>query len=596
MINKENGGVCSEIKSVVKVSIIISVYNTEDYLAKCLDSLVEQTLQEIEIIAVDNGSTDGCNDILAEYKDKLGERFIVITLEKNTGDPSTPWNMGIQKAHGKYISIVDSDDWCAPTMFEDLYEMAEREKVQMVISDHYEVFSEDNSVLVKCNFAPGVITIKQLLMNPHMAPWGKIVLRDVYIVNHLEYKSQIHCDTGLNLIMYSMLESAAYLDEPLYFYNHMNPNSETNTKKRMKQATIVDTLEHILAHYNTKWEQEVIFSIMRFFYWFCFSGYVYHQDVFVPFVRKHAAELKRNRYLSSNREGLKTVLSYLKKDLIPKRFICASFGKKDFSEMEKSCIKSWNDYTIGYETIILNEKNCNISENPVIKAAYERKNYLLVNAYFTLKELYKTGGFGMSASMKINAPIGEMRMHNVVLGFISKDKIGGGVIGCKPHQKFINFLIKQLETEPNENKKENEKNSKKQNDNEFKLDTFEERLNDAIKIFAQKLQNGNYTVGEDVFLMGGERLYYNIQDNNLMERCYEYTYHLSPKKPFIILHEQALKSYIDYILNLEQKCECLSQEVNRLSNSRSWRYTAPLRYIVKKFKSLTARLTRKRTG
>lgn len=99
-----------------KVSIVIPIYNVERYLRQCLDSVVNQTLKDIEIICVDDGSTDSSPDIIKEYVDK-DPRVKVIT-KPNSGYGNS-MNRGFDMAEGEYIGIVESDDYADPDMFEN---------------------------------------------------------------------------------------------------------------------------------------------------------------------------------------------------------------------------------------------------------------------------------------------------------------------------------------------------------------------------------------------------------------------------------------------------------------------------------------------
>ena len=101
------------------VSIIVPIYNVEQYLPACLDSLVNQTLQDIEIILVDDGSTDKSGQICEEYAQK-GKRITV--LHKKNGGLSDARNYGIKKSKGKYISFIDSDDYLSEKFISILYE------------------------------------------------------------------------------------------------------------------------------------------------------------------------------------------------------------------------------------------------------------------------------------------------------------------------------------------------------------------------------------------------------------------------------------------------------------------------------------------
>jgi Glycosyltransferases involved in cell wall biogenesis len=117
------------VGSQPKVSIIVAVYNMEEYLSDCLDSLINQTLQDIEIICVDDGSTDASLQILNEYA-KREKRIKVI--HKENGGVSSAKNAGIEAATGEYITFVDSDDWIDLDGLEVLYNAAEKNNADIV--------------------------------------------------------------------------------------------------------------------------------------------------------------------------------------------------------------------------------------------------------------------------------------------------------------------------------------------------------------------------------------------------------------------------------------------------------------------------------
>lgn len=122
-----------------KVSILVPIFNVEKYLRECLDSVVGQTLKEVEIICIDDGSTDSSPKIIKEYAAK-DPRIVVIT-KKNSGYGDS-MNKGLAKARGEYIGIVESDDWAEKDMFKDLYELAKRHRVEVVKSNYYSYYSD----------------------------------------------------------------------------------------------------------------------------------------------------------------------------------------------------------------------------------------------------------------------------------------------------------------------------------------------------------------------------------------------------------------------------------------------------------------------
>ena len=124
-----------------KVSVIIPVYNSENYLVKCLNSIVNQTLNEIEIIIVNDGSTDDSQLIIDEFKRNDSR---IITIEQLNGGLGAARNKGIENASGEYIAFVDSDDYVDLSMFEKMYELAIRHQAEIIFCDLVKVDDDGN--------------------------------------------------------------------------------------------------------------------------------------------------------------------------------------------------------------------------------------------------------------------------------------------------------------------------------------------------------------------------------------------------------------------------------------------------------------------
>ena len=114
----------------IKVSVIIPVYNVQDYLRECLDSILNQTLKELELICVDDGSTDKSLEILREYE-KKDNRVIVLT-QHNKGAGAAR-NKGLEIARGEYLSFLDSDDFFATGMLEESYRKCKKENAEVCV-------------------------------------------------------------------------------------------------------------------------------------------------------------------------------------------------------------------------------------------------------------------------------------------------------------------------------------------------------------------------------------------------------------------------------------------------------------------------------
>ncbi len=143
------------------VSIIVPVYNTERQLAKCLNSLINQTLKDIEIILVDDGSPDNSPAICDEYA-KNDSRIKVI--HKENGGLSSARNAALDIAKGKYIGFVDSDDFVDIKMFEKMYNSANKDNSDICICSHYNIY-KDNVVSNKLPFNSSVLSKEEIVSN-----------------------------------------------------------------------------------------------------------------------------------------------------------------------------------------------------------------------------------------------------------------------------------------------------------------------------------------------------------------------------------------------------------------------------------------------
>ena len=169
----------------IKVSVVVPIYNAYDYLRPALDSVLDQTLAELEIICVDDGSTDHSLEILKEYQGR-DDRIGIVT-ETNAG-PARARNNGMQRARGEYVAFLDADDFLEPTFLEKLYVLAKKDNLDIAIS-RYDIYNTrrakfepaspaDNSNI----FTPGVVTSKSehpdfILSSTVSSPWNKLFRR-----------------------------------------------------------------------------------------------------------------------------------------------------------------------------------------------------------------------------------------------------------------------------------------------------------------------------------------------------------------------------------------------------------------------------------
>ena len=173
--NMEENKALKTVNYMIKVSIIVSIYNCENYLKRCLDSLVNQTLKEIEIILVDDCLTDNIRNILEKYIEKYYDKIKVINLIEKRGVGGAR-NVGLECAKWRYIGFVDGDDDVSLEMFERLYKIAYRFDYDIVDCKFFNEYTNEN-MITTCKDALGILNLekrKLVVSNPGYV-WSKII-------------------------------------------------------------------------------------------------------------------------------------------------------------------------------------------------------------------------------------------------------------------------------------------------------------------------------------------------------------------------------------------------------------------------------------
>ena len=199
---------------MLKVSVIVPVYNTEKYLSKCLDSLVYQTLKDIEIIIVNDGSPDNSQKVIDEYVSKYSNVF---GYKKENGGLSDARNYGISKAKGKYIIFIDSDDYIECTMLEKMYDYAKKNSLDIVTCNSVKVYENNNiKIELKSNLKYSDDDIKNYLLAPPMVGI-RIFKRDLF--DNILFKKGIYYE-DLELVpkLVKYTKKIGFIDEGLLYY------------------------------------------------------------------------------------------------------------------------------------------------------------------------------------------------------------------------------------------------------------------------------------------------------------------------------------------------------------------------------------------
>lgn len=222
-----------------KVSVLVPVYNVEAYLPKCLDSLINQTLQEIEIICIDDGSTDKSGTILDQYAAK--DKRIRVVHQEN-GGYGKAMNTGLHLAQGEYIGIVESDDFVAPEMFIQLYQTAVQYQAQIVKSNYYRYWEKPKEKIKKeplLKHFPYKQVIHpwayQRLFRIQPSVWSGIYQRLFLEQNQiafLETPGAAYQDTAFTFKVFATAEKVVLLSDAFLYYRQDNLNSSIHSAKK----------------------------------------------------------------------------------------------------------------------------------------------------------------------------------------------------------------------------------------------------------------------------------------------------------------------------------------------------------------------------
>ena len=244
-----------------KVSVIVPVYNVEKYVEKCIKSLVDQTLQEIEIIAVDDGSKDGSKSIVDNYIKKYPDK--IKYLYKENGGLSSARNFGIPYANGEYIAFLDSDDYVEPTMYEEMYKLAKKDNADMVECDF--IWEYPN----KQKYDYGVVYNgkKEAIEKARVVAWNKLIKREIIENEKIEFPFGLRYeDVEFFYKLVPRLNKISFMKK--YFIHYVQRDNSIANTQNTKTKDIFKVLNNVIEFYKNKgyydeYKEELEYTYLR---------------------------------------------------------------------------------------------------------------------------------------------------------------------------------------------------------------------------------------------------------------------------------------------------------------------------------------------
>lgn len=245
---------------MIKVSVIVPVYNVENYLRKCLDSLVNQTLGELEVIVIDDGSTDSSAAIIKEYMETFPRMQY---HKKENGGLSDARNYGLSYATGKYVAFLDADDYVEETMYETMYEKAKKEDADMVECNFFWTYGRRQ----KKDIAQKYAGRREMLLKARVVAWNKLYRRELLEQANLLFPKGLHYeDVAFFYQLVPHIQKVAFVKQPMVHYVQRK-NSIVNTQGD-KTRDIFIVLNQVIEYYKKqklyeKYQEELEYTYTR---------------------------------------------------------------------------------------------------------------------------------------------------------------------------------------------------------------------------------------------------------------------------------------------------------------------------------------------
>lgn len=245
-----------------KVSVIVPIYNVEKYLEKCINSLLSQTLEDIQIILVNDGSKDNSGNIAKEYEKNNKDR--VIYVEKENGGLSDARNYGLKYATGDFAAFLDSDDYIEKNAYEEMYNKAIEENADYVECDFIWEFPNKIRVDKKYPYK----NKKEMLSFVRVVAWNKLIKRQLIIDNNLEFpKGLRYEDVEFTYKLIPFINKFAYVDKS--FIHYVQREGSIANVQNERTAEIFTVLDNVIEFYKKnniyeKYRDELEYNYARY--------------------------------------------------------------------------------------------------------------------------------------------------------------------------------------------------------------------------------------------------------------------------------------------------------------------------------------------
>ena len=298
-----------------KISVIVPVYNVEQYLRRCLDSLVNQTLNDIEIIVVNDGSPDDSQAIIDEYACKYEN---IRAFKKANGGLSDARNFGLEYVTGEYVAFVDSDDYVQKDMYEKMYSKAKENDFDMVVCNLSYVYP-GKLMEVNSHIENDTTDIKKSMINIYPAAWNKLYKRNLFDHDVRFKKGVWFEDVEFLYRLLPYVKSIGVVKEPFYQYVQREGSITSTVNKKIYDY--ISNWNGIIDYYKEhdlfdEYKEELEYCYVRYIYAtfvkqasrYDYADYLDAVDIAIENVNKQFPDYWKNKLFKSNIKGIYLLL------------------------------------------------------------------------------------------------------------------------------------------------------------------------------------------------------------------------------------------------------------------------------------------------
>ena len=421
----------------IKVSVIIPVYQVENFLERAIDSVLNQTLKEIEIILVDDGSIDNSPAICDEYKEKYPD--IIKVIHKENQGLGYARNSGVEVAQGEYIAFIDSDDTIEPTMYEEMYEKALENNYDLVMCDVNIIWVESGRNSIVATYQNTEIDLADYLAKGNNITYSVNKLYKRNIWNENKYEKMLFEDIALIPSLVTKYPHIGYVKKA--FYNYFRRENTISTSFVGDMVDIVSAFRKFINNSDKKYREEVIYCTAKQMFWNMTKSRIVFKADFVKLLKEFKGDFLLNSYIKEDKEVC-NILKFIEEDVIPNNIIFADFEK----EVSKDYLNNLQENFPDAKLFVIDKSTFNEEDTPInIQKAFKEGRIEYVEEYLVLKKLYQFGGIIINKSMMPNLNLRKLRLNKIFFGFQNKTEINTGCYGALPNHYVVKKLLDTYE-------------------------------------------------------------------------------------------------------------------------------------------------------